>query len=131
MRSEGNADLLGSRDTLREAFRLGLIGDGEAWMLMIQDRNITRHTYNSSTALEIIGHIQGSYLLSYQQLRERLKLRLKEAPHDPDSWLARSGGREAAGCAPQPAKRGSGVAVWLKSDGTAPTWIGCGSLPGR
>ncbi|WP_255010003.1 HI0074 family nucleotidyltransferase substrate-binding subunit [Cyanobium sp. ATX 6F1] len=80
MRSEGNADLLGSRDTLREAFRLGLIGDGEAWMLMIQDRNITRHTYNSSTALEIIGHIQGSYLLSYQQLRERLKLRLKEAP---------------------------------------------------
>ena len=30
LRSQGNADLLGSRDTLREAFRLGLVADGEA-----------------------------------------------------------------------------------------------------
>ena len=29
LRSQGNATLLGSRDTLREAFRLGLILDGE------------------------------------------------------------------------------------------------------
>ena len=41
LRSQGNATLLGSRDTLREAFRLGLISDGEGWMLMIQDRNLT------------------------------------------------------------------------------------------
>ena len=46
LRSQGNATLLGSRDTLREAFRLCLIGDGEGWMLMIQDRNLTSHTYN-------------------------------------------------------------------------------------
>ena len=31
LRSQGAASLLGSRDTLREAFRLGLIRDGEAW----------------------------------------------------------------------------------------------------
>ena len=30
LRSQGNADLLGSRDTLREAFRVNLISDGEA-----------------------------------------------------------------------------------------------------
>ena len=46
LRSQGDANLLGSRDTLREAFRLGLIEDGESWMLMIQDRNLTSHTYN-------------------------------------------------------------------------------------
>ncbi len=43
--------LLGSRDTLKKVFRLGLIQDGEAWMLMIQDRNLTSHTYNRSTGL--------------------------------------------------------------------------------
>ena len=40
---------------MKEAFRLGLIQDGEAWMLMIQDRNLTSHTYNC-----------------FQQLRDRL-----------------------------------------------------------
>ena len=37
-------------NTLREAFRLGLIEEGEAWMLMIQGRNLTSHTYNRATA---------------------------------------------------------------------------------
>jgi len=50
LRSQGAATLLGSRDTLREAFRLGLLDDGEAWLLMIQDRNLTSHTYNRATA---------------------------------------------------------------------------------
>ena len=72
LQSQGNADLLGSRDTLREAFRLGLIGDGETWMLMIQDRNLTSHTYNRSTADTIATHISVSYLPCFQQLRSRL-----------------------------------------------------------
>ena len=50
LRSQGNATLLGSRDTLRDAFRLGLLSDGEAWMLMIQDRNLTAQTYNRATS---------------------------------------------------------------------------------
>ena len=53
LRSQGDATLLGSRDTLREAFRLGLISNGEAWMLMIQDRNLTSHTYNRVTAEQV------------------------------------------------------------------------------
>ncbi|MCP9797718.1 MULTISPECIES: nucleotidyltransferase substrate binding protein [Cyanophyceae] len=71
--SRGNEQLLGSRDTLKEAFRLGLIEDGEAWMLMIQDRNLTSHTYNRSTADAIAGHIGQSYLGCYRQLRASLE----------------------------------------------------------
>jgi nucleotidyltransferase substrate binding protein (TIGR01987 family) len=37
LRSQGNEDLLGSRDTLREAFRLGLVSDGA----------VVRHTAQS------------------------------------------------------------------------------------
>ena len=61
LRSQGDATLLGSRDTLREAFRLGLIEQGESWMLMIQDRNLTSHTYNRATADVIAAHIVESY----------------------------------------------------------------------
>ena len=78
LRSQGAASLLGSRDTLREAFRLGLIRDGEAWMLMIQDRNLTSHTYNRATADAIAGNILERYLPCYQELREALRQRQKE-----------------------------------------------------
>lgn len=76
LHSQGNASLLGSRDALREAFRLGLIDDGEAWMLMIQDRNHTSHTYNRATADAIASQIVSVYLPCYQALRSRLQQRL-------------------------------------------------------
>ena len=77
LRSQGNATLLGSRDTLREVFRLGLIGDGEGWMLMIQDRNLTSHTYNRATAEVIAGHIR-DHCPCFQQLRQQLNERLQQ-----------------------------------------------------
>ena len=78
LRSQGNANLLGSRDTLREAFQLGLISDGETWMLMIQDRNLTSHTYNRATAEAIAANITNRYLACFQQLRMRLRQRLQQ-----------------------------------------------------
>jgi len=75
LRSQGNAALLGSRDTLREAFRLGLIEAGDTWMLMIQDRNLTSHTYNRATADAIGQQILSRYLPCFQQLRARLEQR--------------------------------------------------------
>jgi nucleotidyltransferase substrate binding protein (TIGR01987 family) len=76
MRSQGDLSLLGLRDTLREAFRLGLISNGEAWMLMIQDRNLTTHTYNRSTADAICQNITTTYLACFLELRQRLQQRL-------------------------------------------------------
>jgi len=80
LRSQGDSTLLGSRDTLREAFRLGLIENGETWMLMIQDRNLTSHTYNRPTADAIAVNIVGSYMPCFQQLRSALTQRLQEEP---------------------------------------------------
>lgn len=82
LRSQGNATLLGSRDTLREAFRLGLVSDGEGWMLMIQDRNLTAHTYNRSTAEAIAGNIRNRYRLCFQDLREQLTQRQQQEQAD-------------------------------------------------
>ncbi len=40
---QGHADLYGSRDTIRKAFSLGLIDDGQGWMDMLASRNKTSH----------------------------------------------------------------------------------------
>ena len=50
-------------NTLRDlllAFRVGLIGDGEAWLAMVQDRNLTSHTYNRSTAEQVSQRVQAT-----------------------------------------------------------------------
>ena len=81
LRSQGDANLLGSRDTMREAFRLELISNGEAWMLMIQDRNLTTYTYNRPTADAICLSISAIYLACFQELRQRLQQRqLQDQP---------------------------------------------------
>ncbi|MAV90843.1 MAG: nucleotidyltransferase [Bdellovibrionaceae bacterium] len=51
---QGNTSIMGSRDATREAFKAGLISDGEPWMEMIHSRNQTSHTYNQSTADDIV-----------------------------------------------------------------------------
>ena len=73
LRSRGSSDLLGSRDAIREAFSTGLIADGPVWMAMVNDRNLTSHVYNRSTAEAISGNISERYLPSFQALRQRLQ----------------------------------------------------------
>jgi nucleotidyltransferase substrate binding protein (TIGR01987 family) len=51
---QGNTSIMGSRDATREAFKTGLIVDGENWMDMIRCRNLTSYTYNQETADEIV-----------------------------------------------------------------------------
>lgn len=75
--AEGNAGLIGSRDTLRLAFRVGLIGDGEAWLAMVQDRNLTSHTYNRSTAEQVSQQVEARYLPCFRELRQVLSQRVQ------------------------------------------------------
>ena len=45
---------------------------------MIQDRNLTSHTYNRATADAIAGNILERYLPCYQELREALHQRQQQ-----------------------------------------------------
>jgi len=69
---QGIESIVGSRDTIREAFSLGLIEDGDAWMGMLVDRNRTSHTYNEKTADDILVNIQHSHHANLSALRETL-----------------------------------------------------------
>ena len=72
IKSKGNNEIFGSKDTTREAFSLALIGCGEIWMNMTESRNMTSHTYNKSTTDKIIKHIRGEYFIAFKSLEEKL-----------------------------------------------------------
>lgn len=72
-RWQGNAEIAGSRDAIREAFANGLIDEGEQWMQMLKDRNRTSHTYNEETAREILKNILGLYHPLFSQLLQRMR----------------------------------------------------------
>ena len=69
---QGIPDLAGARDTIREAFRRALISDGDGWMGMLADRNLTSHTYNENTAEAVVRRICERYYGTLVELRERL-----------------------------------------------------------
>lgn len=58
---QGTETISGSRDAIREGFRLGLISDGKAWLAMLQDRNRIVHTYNEATANQILEQLSSVY----------------------------------------------------------------------
>ena len=70
---QGETDIYGSRDTIRKAFNIGLIEDGEGWMDMLESRNRTSHTYNEETAEEICLEIQQSYYSFFQKLKDKME----------------------------------------------------------
>jgi len=73
LEAEGNQNITGSRSTITEAFKAGLITNGEGWMELFKDRNKTSHTYNEDTANEIIEHI---YKIAYPIFSE-LKIKFE------------------------------------------------------
>ena len=72
LEDRGVQGLYGSKDATRAAFKAGLIENGEAWMDMIQSRNLTTHTYDEATAAQIISAIRSTYFPEFEALRVKL-----------------------------------------------------------
>lgn len=69
----GVQNLYGSRDATREAFKTGLIENGETWMDMVKSRNLTSHTYDEKTATEIVAAIRSAYFTEFEALANKLE----------------------------------------------------------
>jgi len=72
LEEHGAHNLYGSKDTTREAFKRGLIDNGEAWMDMIKSRNLTSHTYNEGTAAQIASAIIETYFPEFSAFQDQL-----------------------------------------------------------
>jgi nucleotidyltransferase substrate binding protein (TIGR01987 family) len=69
---QGIEGIVGSRDTIREAFSRCLIADGDIWMKMLVDKNGTSHTYNEKTANEILQNNDQMYVAELMELEDKL-----------------------------------------------------------
>jgi len=59
---EGEGFIIKSpKAAIKQAFQSGIIIDGQLWMDALHDRNLTAHTYEESTALEVEKQIREVY----------------------------------------------------------------------
>ncbi len=78
LEDRGNKEIYGSRDATREAFKLGLISDGDTWMEMIKSRNESSHTYNEETTQRISKAIFEHYYQAFLNLQKKLDVLKKK-----------------------------------------------------
>ena len=69
---EGIQGIVGSRGAVREAFKRGLIDDGETWMDMIDKRNLSSHTYNAELAENMVDSILKRFYPAFLSLHQKL-----------------------------------------------------------
>jgi len=61
LKDKGEVNIYGSKDATRLAFNRGLLTNGEAWMNMIADRNLSSHTYQEEISEQILLRIVTIY----------------------------------------------------------------------
>lgn len=75
--NQGKMDIPGSRAAIREALAMGIIKD-RTWMNSINDRNLSTHDYNRSTANEIRNKIVNTYYPLFIDFEKEMEERINE-----------------------------------------------------
>ncbi|MDD3012363.1 MAG: HI0074 family nucleotidyltransferase substrate-binding subunit [Candidatus Gastranaerophilales bacterium] len=61
------------REVLKEAFAREIIEDGDIWIKMLDDRNLTAHAYDEEKANIVVNEIKDKYSLAIEQVYNYLK----------------------------------------------------------
>ena len=72
LESEG-FDVKTPRETIKQAFQVGLLADGGAWMRMLDDRNRMSHIYDEAHSRKVERAIREAYFPHLQSLYQVLK----------------------------------------------------------
>jgi nucleotidyltransferase substrate binding protein (TIGR01987 family) len=70
---KGNNEIYGSKDSIRQAFKMGIIDNGEAWMDMVNDRNRTVHTYDHENAEIVVNNILKNHISAFENFYSKMK----------------------------------------------------------
>jgi len=73
LEEQGIIDIVGSKAAVRNAYKNGIIDDGQIWMDMIESRNISSHSYDEETANQILMQIVNSYFLHFQEFLNKME----------------------------------------------------------
>ena len=72
LKERGYIGAPGPRPVIQQSFQDGYIIDGKGWMVMLQDRNLTTHTYDEDTAKDVVNDIRTCFYPLFKSLKERL-----------------------------------------------------------
>ena len=61
------------REAIKQAYQSEVIDNGQEWIDALEDRNLTRHTYDEETAQKVVESIRASYYPLLNSLYDRLK----------------------------------------------------------
>ena len=72
LNSEGVLEATTPKQTIKEAFSKGMLDNAKLWINMLNDRNLTSHTYSQNMADEIYKKISESYFYEMKSVFEML-----------------------------------------------------------
>ncbi|MDR2399464.1 MAG: nucleotidyltransferase substrate binding protein [Endomicrobium sp.] len=64
--------IIGSKGAFREAFRNELIPNGQVWIDMIDDRNLSSHTYDDTIKNKLIKNIVDTYYNEFVNFEKKM-----------------------------------------------------------
>lgn len=70
---EGIQEAKSPRSTFKEAFQYGLIEEGDIWIEMLKDRNLTSHVYDEEMSEEIYKKIRDVYFEALNNMNSILR----------------------------------------------------------
>lgn len=68
----GIYEIHGSKDVIRQAYSIGVIENGEAWLEMIDARNSTSHLYDEEMATDVIDEIINTFYPLFIELQNKM-----------------------------------------------------------
>ena len=64
------------RETIKQAFQVGIIENGHVWIDALSNRNLTTHTYDEELANKMTQEIIKLYLPELEKMHEKLLMEL-------------------------------------------------------
>src|SRR5690606_27332757 len=78
LEGQGFLDVKSPRAALKKAFEINILENGHHWMDLLQDRNLTAHTYDEQKATDMEQLIQSKYFPLLKALHHTFKQKLDE-----------------------------------------------------
>ena len=76
LKEKGFNDIIGPKPIIEQSFQNGYISDGSGWIKMYKSRNLTSHTYDEDTAIEVVSETKNRYFYLLKDLCNRLEKEL-------------------------------------------------------
>lgn len=78
LKYENIGEFYSPRSVVKEAYANKIIDDGELWLDMLEDRNLTSHTYDEIIANTIRDNIINKHFNLLKKLEKEMELRINE-----------------------------------------------------